>query len=230
MSPDVLVFVPFPGARARRIGLRILVASFLAGGLVAVAASGGILWERLSFGDPIVAFIAGGALLFSAFLLLLLTQRCRAFAFKSPGGGFRPNLLFSPAWIDGHRVYRLRGSLFLAAQLAGALAGLVGTCTASRLGPLANTRWLFSSPTLLVNDVVADGCVLLLVWGLVRDLDTRLLVVALVVMTGYRLTAGMWHVIGAPHTFVVTVQQAVLVQFVVIALALIQSQERATRT
>jgi hypothetical protein len=226
MPTDILVFVRAPSVRARRIGLRILMASFFAGALVTVTTSGGMLWERLSFGDPGVASAVGGGMLLSASLLLLLTQRVRVLAFRLAFDSLRTSPLFTQQRLEGHVIYRMRGSTFLAAQLAGALTGASTVCAATHLGPLAATNWLSANPALLVNDVVAGGAILLLVWAIARNLDTRLLVTALLVLTAYHFTEGKWHVMGAPRAFLVTVQRALLVQFVAIALALIHAKAR----
>lgn len=57
MPPEIVVFVRSPATRARLIGLRILAASFLSGAFVTVTTSGGMVCERLSFGDPSVAAV-----------------------------------------------------------------------------------------------------------------------------------------------------------------------------
>src|SRR5262249_8630255 len=108
----------------------------------------------------------------------------------------------------------------------GALTGAAVICIATRLGPLASVHWLSASPALLVNDLVAGGAVLLLVWALARDLDPRLLLTARLIMTAYHVSEARWHVTGAPHGFAVTVQQALLVQFALVALALTHAKKR----
>ena len=135
MPQEILILVRSPHRRARRIGSRILVASFLAGAFVTVATSGGILWERLSFGDPGVAAVSGGGMLLSAFFLLLLTERVRVLAFKCSLERQRPSPLFSAERIEGHPVYRLRRSLFLAAQITGASMGVAAVYSATRRHP-----------------------------------------------------------------------------------------------
>ena len=90
------------------------------------------------------------------------------------------------------------------------------------------SSWLSANPALVVNDIVAGTAILLFVWALARDLDTRLLVIALLVLTAYHFTEGRWHVVGAPRAFIVTVQRALLVQFVAIALAMIHVRVRST--
>lgn len=190
--------------------------------------SGGMLWERLSFGDPGVASVVGGGMLLSTSFLLLLTRRARMLALRSAAGSPLRTALFRRERFDGHVIYRMRDSVFLTAQLAGAVIGATTVCAATHLGPLAMSTWLSANPALLVNDIVAGTAILLFVWALARDLDTRLLVTALLVLTAYRFTEGRWHVVGAPHAFFVTVQRALLVQFVTIALAMIHVRVRST--
>ncbi len=167
-------------------------------------------------------------MLLSASLLMILTQRVRRLSFRLQFDRVKFSRLFSTERIDGHFVYRIRSGVFLAAQVLGALTGAAAICAATRLGPLGAAHWLSASPTLLVNDVVAGAAILLLVWALARELDTRLLLLALVLMTAYRVTDGRWHVLGAPRAFVVTVQRALLVQFAAIALVLIHARARST--
>ncbi|MGD0529492.1 MAG: hypothetical protein ABSE49_30420, partial [Polyangiaceae bacterium] len=85
---------------------------------------------------------------------------------------------------------------------------------------LPGAPWLSERPAQLVNDAVAVSCLLALAWASARDLDVRLLVLAFLVVTAYRVTASMWHVDQAPGGFQATVQQLVVAQLVGAAIAL----------
>ena len=61
--------------------------------------------------------------------------------------------------------------------------------------------WLAERPEQWVNDGVAVFSTLAIVWACARKLDLRLLVVALVMVTIYKVTGHFWHLDAPPGGF-----------------------------
>jgi hypothetical protein len=161
-----------------------------AGFVLAVVTCGGIVEERLSAGSPGVAFTANALVTFAAILALCLVQG------------------------------RARLSRAALPQAVGAACGIVAIHLALRIGIFHAAPWMSERPPQLVNDAVAVGSTLAVVWACARQLNTRLLVGTLVVLTVYRSTARFWHLDLPPHGFLLTVQDCVVAQCVAGALAL----------
>jgi hypothetical protein len=164
---------------------------FTAGALLAGVASGGIVEERVSSGNPAVALVANAFVTFVAILVLALVQR-------------RVSLSVA----------------VVLPQAAGALCGIAFVHLALRLGFVAAPPWLSERPPQLVNDAVAVFSTLAVVWACASRLDARLLAAALLALTAYRVTSQHWHLDLAPHGFLLSVQDLVIAQVVAVALAL----------
>lgn len=199
-----------PSSLPRRFALRCSLAAFGGGLLVALATSAGIAGERITEGDFGVALAANAVATIVAIAALVLTMRpLLAFFAEAP-------LVDADA-----RAYRLARAGLIVAQVLGAVAGIVLVHFALRREVVGAMPWLSERPAQLVNDVVAVFGLLALVWASANRLDTRLLVVALLVMTAYRATASAWHLDHAPHGFQTTIQELVVAQFVAAALGLL---------
>jgi len=168
-----------------------LASVFVAGTGLGLVTSAGIVEERLSAGSPAVAVVVNALVSGSAILVLALVQR---------------------------RVHL--SSLIVAWQLLGAVVGVLLVHLAVRAGAVPTPYWLAERPPQLVNDTVAVLSTLLLVWACAQRLDLRVLLTALLLVTGYRVTAGLWHLDLPPHGFALRVQDIVIAQFVAAALAL----------
>jgi len=227
----MIVFVESLALRARTLTLRTLALAFFCTLLLALNTSGGILCERLSLGSPHVAMAAGFAMAVSAGLLLLQTRRALSIQFRirASSPSFSRSL-FSSESSAGECVYRVQRSAIVGAQGLGALAGMAAVYALTRSGKLAGMPWLWARPTLLVNDLVAVVAIVLLVWSLASQLDTGLLVLALLLMSAFRWTAQDWCVDGAPVHFRVMVQHALVVQFAAVALLLLVWRENSLQT
>jgi hypothetical protein len=114
------------------------------------------------------------------------------------------------------------------AHATGAAAGVLAVHAALHVGWLAGPSWLVERPAQLVNDVIAVGVTVGLVWACAEGIRAGRLVVAFVAMTLYRLTSPMWHLDAAPHGWLITVQELVVAQLVAVAAGLI-AYEAATR-
>ena len=176
-----------PSARSSAASLTL----FIAGAVLAVVTSGGIVEERLSSGSLSVAVVANAVVTFVAILVLAFVER------RTP-----------------------LSTRVVIPQILGAACGIVLVHLTLRAGVLAVPSWLSERPPQLVNDAVAVFSTLAVVWACARRLDLRLLVGSLLVVTAYRATAHCWHLDVAPHGFQLRVQDFVLAQFVAAALAL----------
>jgi hypothetical protein len=174
-------------------------AAFAMGLILALATSGAILEERVSAGSVRVALLANLAITSVAITLL---------AFASSGAAALPLA------VTGH-ARRIAVAL---PQILGALAGILLVHAAVRRGAIAGPPWLCEQPAQLVNDAVAVFAILAVLWGCARDLDSRWLALALVVVTVYRATALHWHLDRPPHGFQATVQELIVAQFIAVAL------------
>jgi uncharacterized membrane protein YeaQ/YmgE (transglycosylase-associated protein family) len=167
-----------------------MLLAFSAGLLLAVTASGAIAGERVTLGRLAFGLLANAAATFAVIVVASTTM---------------------------HR----RGALAaLIPQVLGAIVGVAVVHLLLRREALPGAPWLSERPAQLVNDAVAVSCLLALAWASARDLDVRLLVLAFLVVTAYRVTASMWHVDQAPGGFQATVQQLVVAQLVGAAIAL----------
>lgn len=167
------------------------VTMFLAGALLAMVTSAGLIEERSSSGDPSVALVVNAVVTFAAILVLGLVQRRGAVSCS-----------------------------VVLPQVLGALCGIAAVHAAVRMGAVAAPSWLSERPLQFMNDVVAAFCTLALVWACARSLDLRLLVGALVAVSAYRAAAPLWHLDAPPNGFALRVQDIVIAQFAATALAL----------
>jgi hypothetical protein len=168
-----------------------LASLFVAGAVLGLVVSAGIIEERLSTGSPAVALVVNAIVSASALLVLAFVQRGR----------------------------RLTSEVVVT-ELLGVVTGMVLIHLAVRGGLVRAPYWFAERPLQLVNDVVAAFSTLLLVWACARELDLRFLVAALVLVTAYRATSGLWHLDLPPRPFSLKVQDLVIMQFVGAALAL----------
>jgi hypothetical protein len=180
-----------PGKGTTIVPARLSGASFLAGAVLALVTSGGILEERVSAGSVHVGAAVNAVVTFAAIATLGLLHR-------------RAPLV----------------SRVIVPQAMGATVGVLGIHLALRWGWLVGAPWLAEGPAQLVNDAVAVFGTLAVVWACANHLDLRLLVVALVVTSVYRATGTYWHLDAAPRGFLVPVQDLVIAQLVCAALAL----------
>jgi hypothetical protein len=164
--------------------------AFSAGLLLALAASGGIAGERVTLGRLGIGLLANALATLAALVVASATVR-------------RPRVLS-----------------VLFPQVLGAVAGVALVHWLLSHEALVGAPWLAERPAQLVNDAVSVSCLLALAWACARDLDLRLLVLAFLVVTAYRLTASMWHLDRAPGGYQATVQQLVVAQLVGAAIAL----------
>jgi hypothetical protein len=176
-------------------------AGFGTGLLLSLAASGGIAGERVTRGAFTVALLANALMTAATLLVVLLMMR-----------GLR-------AQAD-ERSARGRALTVLVPQGVGAVAGIVLVHLVLRREAMGNLPWLSERPGQFVNDAVAVAGFLALVWASADGLDARLLVLAFLGVTLYRLTAPMWHLDQAPEGFHTSVQELVVAQFVGAAIAL----------
>ncbi len=191
----------------------VAFAAFAMGLILALATSGAILEERVSAGNVRVALLANLAITSVAIALL---------AFASSGAAALPLAVMG----HGRRI------AIALPQVLGALAGILLVHAAVRRGAIAGAPWLCEQPGQLVNDAVAVFAILAVLWGCARDLDSRWLALALVVVTAYRATALHWHLDRPPHGFQATVQELIVAQFVGVALgaALFRTLRRPDET
>ncbi len=119
------------------------------------------------------------------------------------------------------RLYRVGRGALVVAQVLGAAVGIALVHATLRREVVGAMPWLSERPAQLVNDVVAVSGLLALVWASASRLDTRIFVIALLVMTAYRATASAWHLDHAPHGFQTTIQELVVAQFVAAAIGLL---------
>jgi len=186
---------------------RLAFLAFGTGLVLAVTTSGGILGERLSEGSVRAGVLANLATTAVAVLALLMTVRPTVL---NLGTTARPT---------GSKT--LWPSLAVAVpQIAGALLGILIVHSIVGHGAAIRAPWLSERPAQFVNDVVAVFATLAVVWGCAKNLDSRVLGVALLVVAAYVATATHWHVDRAPHGFDTTVQQFVVAQFLAAAFAL----------
>jgi hypothetical protein len=186
------------------------MAAFGVGLLLSLTTSGGIAEERVTCGAFDVALVANAAATLAAFLAVVPTMRRMLVSFAE----LRDNDEV-PA-----RVFRLHPLVLLVPQLLGAGAGIVVVHLWLRHEALSALPWLSERPAQFVNDIVAVSGLLALVWATATGLDARLLVLAFVGVTLYRLTSPMWHLDRAPNGFQSSVQELVVAQFVAAAVAL----------
>ncbi len=175
----------------RPLSSSALVLVFVAGCALGLVVSAGIVEERLSTGSPTIALVVNAMVTASALVVLARVQRGR----------------------------RLTSEVIVTEAL-GAAVGVLLVHVALRGGLVRVPYWLAERPPQLVNDAVAVGSTLLLVWACARRMDLRLLVGALAVVTAYRVTAPQWHLDLPPYAFAMRVQDIVIMQFVGAALAL----------
>ena len=164
--------------------------AFSVGLVLALAVSGGIAGERVTLGRLGIALVANAAATTAA-ILAARTSLPRA----------HPLTVLVP-------------------QVLGAVVGVVLVHLLVRRAAAQAFPWLSESPAQLVNDAVAVSGLLALAWACARDLDLRVLLGALLVVTAYRLTSQMWHLDRAPGGFHATVQDLVVAELFAAALAL----------
>jgi hypothetical protein len=196
-----------------RFTRRTIAASFGVGWLVALATSAGIAGERITRAALPMVVLANAVATLAGVLAIVVTMRPMLVLFD---GAERPRKLHTFA--------------VLAAQIVGAVAGIAVVHLVLRREALAAVPWLSERPAQWVNDAVAVFGLLAIVWACARGLDLRLLVLALVGVTLYRVTSPMWHVDQAPGVFPISIQQLVVAQFVAAALALSVFRATVDRT
>jgi hypothetical protein len=165
--------------------------TFVAGAVLGLVVSAGIVEERVSIGSPSIALVVNVVVSASALLVLALVQRRRPLTSEA-----------------------------VVLELLGALTGVLLVHLAVGAGVVQAPYWLAEQPPQLVNDLVAVLSTLLLVWACAGRIDLRFLLGALILVTTYRATAGHWHLDLPPRPFALRVQDIVIMQFVGAALAL----------
>ncbi|MDB4946694.1 MAG: hypothetical protein JWP97_6228 [Labilithrix sp.] len=163
------------------------------GFVLGLATSGGIAFERISEGATLVALGVNALLTGVAVMVLLLTSRRSA----APGRST------------------------LVGQAIGAAAGVALVHLVVRQRFVPEVPWLSEGPLQLVNDATSVLATLILIWACARGLDARVFVLALLLVTAYRITQVRWHLDHAPHGFQTTVQQLVVMQFAASSLGLL---------
>jgi hypothetical protein len=186
----------------------VIAAGFAMGLLLALTASGAIAGERITRGSFAVALFANALTTTAALLAVLLMMRSARVSFDDSLGG------------STERAARLRALAIFVPQVLGAVVGIVFVHFLLRREALGVLPWLSERPAQFVNDAVAVSGFLALVWASSDGLDARLLVLAFVGVTLYRVTSPMWHLDAAPGGFETPVQELVVAQFVGAALAL----------
>ncbi|MGO8995397.1 MAG: hypothetical protein ACLQVI_18935 [Polyangiaceae bacterium] len=175
--------------------------------LLALATSGGIAGERITRGAFDVALVANAVTTVVAVAaVVLMMRRGRSSVAGLPAAENRSG----PS-----RVLAVLGP-----QVLGAASGIVLVHAVLHREALATLPWLSERPAQFVNDAVAVSGVLALVWASAAGLDTRLLVLAFLGVSAYRVTSSFWHLDHAPGGFHTSVQELVVAQFVAAALAL----------
>ena len=177
---------------------RVLAAGAAMGLLLGLTTSGGIAAARITRGAFEVALFANALTTAVALVADFFTMRRVRAAFDA----------------------RVSRRALLAAQVLGAVVGVVLVHLLLRREALGVVWWLSEQPAQFVNDAVAVFGFLALVWAVADGLDAKVLVLAFVGVTLYRVTAPMWHVDQAPGGFHSSVQEIVVAQFVGAALAL----------
>ena len=183
--------VPGPGMATPARAFTVVFTAFIASAVFALMTSICIVEERLSSGSPTVALVGNGVVTFGAIFVLALTNRGEPLLART-----------------------------IAPQVLGAVCGIALVHLALRLGIVAAPSWLSERPAQFVNDAVAVGATLAVVWACARRFDLRLLLGALLLVTAYRVTSRSWHLDHAPHGFFLGVQDLVIAQFIAAVLAL----------
>jgi hypothetical protein len=168
------------------------VVQFGLGAVVAIAASAGLVGERLTRSAPPMVLLANAVATLAALLAIAVMMR-------------RPK---------GER-YALTT---IAPQVAGALVAIAAVHLVLRYE--VTSPWLSERPAQWVNDGVAVFGLLAIVWACAHQLDARLLVAVLACVTLYRATSPLWHLDRAPGGSAISIQQLVVAQLVAAALAL----------
>jgi hypothetical protein len=193
--------------RLPRLPPRWVAVAFGTGLLLALATSGGIAEERVTLGAPHVALLVNAVTTVAALVAVVITMRRTRVFFVGEAGRDRP-------------LGRLYALAVLAPQIVGAVVGVVLVHAALHYEVVAAVPWLSERPAQFVNDAVAVAGFLALVWASADGLDVRVLVVALVGVTAYKLTSATWHVDRAPGGVYASIQELVVAQLVAAALAL----------
>jgi len=169
--------------------------------LLGLVTSGGIAGERITRGAIGAALVANAAVTLVALFAIVPTMRRMLVSFG-----------------DGERARTIHPLVVLVPQIVGAAAGIFVVHFVLRREALGALPWLSERPAQLVNDAVAAAGLLALVWASANDLDPRVLVIAFIGVTLYRLTSPLWHLDAA--TFHTSVQELIVAQLVAAALAL----------
>lgn len=189
-----------------RFALRAALLAFAVGLILAFATSAGIAAERVTRGSFGASLVANAGATIAAILALVPTMRHRTITFVE-----------LPVADEGIALRRLHAMVVLVPQVVGAVLGVTLVHALVRHARL-DAPWLSEKPAQLMNDAVAVAGLLALVWAAARELDARILVLALVGVTMYRLTAPYWHLDAA--VFQTSVQQLVVAELVAAAFAL----------
>jgi cytosine/uracil/thiamine/allantoin permease len=185
----------------------MVATAFGVGLLLALTTSAGIAGERVTHGAFVAGVLANASATFAAILALLPTMRWRLVTFADP----------SEPRMDRRRLHAL---FLLIPQVLGAAAGIVLVHIFLRREMQGNLPWLSEGPGQFVNDLVAVSGLLALIWACANGLDARVLVLAIIGVTLYRLTSPMWHLDHAPGGFHTSVQELVVAELGAAALAL----------
>ena len=166
----------------------------------ACAGASGVVLAIATSGGILGERLSSGDPFVAAAVDAYVTAVCVAFAFLLP---------------------RSLSRLAMVAQAVGAVVGIGVVHLALRAGALPSAPWLAETAPQLVNDLTAAFATLLLLWACVRSFDVKVFAVALLLVSLYRATASRWHLDVAPQGFAVSVQQAVVAQFIACAVGLL---------
>ncbi len=177
---------------ARIDGRSTAAGSFGLGAVVAVAASAGLVGERMTRSAPPIVLLANAVVTLAAVLAIAVVMR------RPKEGRYAPAAIVP--------------------QVAGAVFGIAAVHLAVRA--VGTAPWLSERPAQMMNDAVAVFGLLAIVWACAHQLDARVLVAVLACVTLYRATSPLWHLDRAPGGYAISIQQLVVAQLVAAALAL----------
>jgi hypothetical protein len=168
---------------------------------MALATSAGIAGERLTRAALPMVVLANAVATLAGVLAIVVTMRPMLVSFE-----------------DAARTKKVHALAVLVPQIVGAVIGIAAVHLVLQKELLGSAPWLSERPAQLMNDAVAVFGLLAIVWACARELDARLLVVALAGVTLYRVTSPLWHVDQALGAY--SIQQLVVAQLVAGAFAL----------
>ncbi|HTQ08300.1 MAG TPA: hypothetical protein VMI54_30810 [Polyangiaceae bacterium] len=155
------------------------------------------------------ALIVDAGVLGAGIVALTLLSRALNVRFEAPGDRTRALL-------------RLRYSVLLGAQVAGATSGIVVVHVLLKWSGLVALQWMSECPRQLVNDAVATFGTLAAVWACApKQLRLDVLVATLAALLVYGMTRSAWHVDRPPVTFVASIQELVVGLVIAVATGLL---------